>query len=63
MLKKHFKNAHCEFNEQFSCRKRMFPIQSLKTPKPKRNSERSVDWGRARNDGKEETQPIASKRD
>ena len=29
MLKKHFKNAHCEFYEQFSCRKRMFPIQSL----------------------------------
>ena len=28
MLKKHFKNAHCEFYEQFSCRKRMFPIQS-----------------------------------
>ena len=30
MLKKHFKNAHCEFYEQFSCRKRMFPIQSLR---------------------------------
>ena len=29
MLKKHFKNAHCEFYEQFSCRKRMFPIQSF----------------------------------
>ena len=29
MLKKHFKNAHCEFYEQFSCRKRMFPIQIL----------------------------------
>ena len=29
MLKKHFKNAHCEFYEQFSCRIRMFPIQSL----------------------------------
>ena len=29
MLKNHFKNAHCEFYEQFSCRKRMFPIQSL----------------------------------
>ena len=29
LLKKHFKNAHCEFYEQFSCRKRMFPIQSL----------------------------------
>ena len=28
-LKKHFKNAHCEFNEQFSGRKRMFPIQSI----------------------------------
>ena len=27
--KQHFKNAHCEFYEQFSCRKRMFPIQSL----------------------------------
>ena len=23
------KNAHCEFYEQFSCRKRMFPIQSF----------------------------------
>ena len=29
MLKKHFKNAHCEFYEQFSCRKRMFPIQRV----------------------------------
>ena len=27
-LKKHFKNVHCEYYEQFSCRKRMFPIQS-----------------------------------
>ena len=27
-LKKHFKNVHCEHYEQFSCRKRMFPIQS-----------------------------------
>ena len=27
--KKHFQNSHCEFYEQFSCRKRMFPIQSL----------------------------------
>ena len=27
--KKHFKNAHCEFYEQFSCRKCIFPIQSL----------------------------------
>ena len=26
---KHFKNADCEFYEQFSCRKLMFPIQSL----------------------------------
>ena len=26
---KHFENAHCEFYEQFSRRKRMFPIQSL----------------------------------
>ena len=29
MLKKHFKNTHCEFYEQFSWRKRMFPIQGL----------------------------------
>ena len=29
MLIKHFKNAHCEFYEQFSCRKRMFPIQRV----------------------------------
>ena len=29
MLKKHFKNTHCEFYEQFSCWKRMFPVQSL----------------------------------
>ena len=29
MLKKHFENGHCEFYEKFSCRKRMFPIQSL----------------------------------
>ena len=29
MLKQHFKNTNCEFYEQFSCRKRMFPIQSL----------------------------------
>ena len=28
-LKKHFNNAHCQFHEQFSCRKRLFPIQSL----------------------------------
>ena len=29
MLKKHFKNVHCEFYEQFTSRKRMFPIQIL----------------------------------
>ena len=28
-LKKYFKNANCEFYEQFSCRKRMLLIQSL----------------------------------
>ena len=27
-LKNHFKNAHCEFYEQFSCRKRKLQIQS-----------------------------------
>ena len=28
-LKNHFKNTHCEFFEQFSCRKRMLFMQSL----------------------------------
>ena len=27
--KKHFKNAHCEIYEQFSCRKRVFPYKAL----------------------------------